>query len=231
MSAEGGQGERLSASFTFHPDVTVAVSLLSKRNSCPTPASMKAVKHLVRYLAGRRRHGLAMGRGDGYGLIIWVDSDHAGTYAIDGETRSRMGVLATYNGCAIGWLSKYITGVMVSSGEAEVFALSEAIRWALHLKYVGEELGITMPDSVPIMVDATVAIAFAENWQGVGRMKHLDLRAAWIREMKSSVRDRKVRLVKVPGPENKADFFTKILPTAEHTSSVDDLTVVVTLQE
>jgi hypothetical protein len=45
----------------------------------------------------------------------------------------------------------------------------------------------------------------------------LDLRAAWIREMKDSS---EIEFIKVDGKENVADFFTKILPPGEHKSAV-----------
>ena len=205
---------------TTHPDVAVAVSQLAKRCVKPTPACLKAAKHVIRYLSGRRAYGFKYGTGDGSGLVVWTDSDCAGTHAIDGEQRSRMGITVRYNGFIVGWITKLIPGIMVSSGEAEIYALSEAIRIALHMKYVGEELGIEVPDEVPIMCDAKVAIAFAENTIGVGRMKHLDLRAGWIRQMKDG---KGVKLIKVPGPENDSDFFTKILPQCEFRKKVDSM--------
>ncbi len=82
----------------------------------------------------------------------------------------------------------------------------------IYLKNVCEELGIPVPDRVPVMVDASAAKSFAEDTLGVGR-KHLDLRSGWIREMKESKR---VKLIKVSGLDNLADFFTKVLPPGEH---------------
>jgi len=210
---------------TTHPDVMVAASLLGKRCANPTVSCMKAAKHTVRYLAGRRAHGFVYGEGDGTGLVIWSDSDCAGTYAIDGELRSRMGISIRFNGYLIGWISKHITGIMVSSGEAEIFALSEAIRQALHLQYIGQEIGLEMPEKIPIMVDAAAAIAFAENTMGVGRMKHLDLRSAWIQEMKNCG---KIQIIKVDGTANDADFFTKILPAGEFREAADTMTQEIT---
>jgi hypothetical protein len=43
-------------------------------------------------------------------------------------------------------------------------------------------------------------------------MKHLDLRSAWIQQ----VRDRSIAVfTKIDGLENKADFFTKLLPRVQ----------------
>lgn len=208
-----GVGEALWLAQTTHPDIAPAVSLLSKRVAKPTPTCLRALKHLVRYLSGRQFCALKYGDGDGSGLIVWGDSDLAGTYAVDGELRSRIGVAATYNGMLVGWVTKYIDGVVCSSAEAEIHALSEAIKMGIYLKNVCEEMGVQVPDRVPVMVDASAAKAFAEDTLGVGRMKHLDLRSGWIREMKES---KAIQLVKVNGLDNLADFFTKILPPGEH---------------
>ena len=113
---------------------------------------------------------------------------------------------------------------MVSSGEAEIFALSEAIRQALHLRYIGEEVGLDMPAKIPVMVDAAAALALAENTMGVGRMKHLDLRTAWIQEMKNCG---KIQLIKVDGTSNDADFFTKILPAGEFRDAANSMIQVI----
>ena len=43
------------------------------------------------------------------------------------------------------------------------------------MKYVGEELTISMPEKPTIRCDASVAIGFAGCVEGVGRMKHIDL--------------------------------------------------------
>ena len=55
---------------TTHPDVMVAASLLGKRCANPTASCMKAAKHVVRYLAGRRAYGFVYGEGDGTGLVV-----------------------------------------------------------------------------------------------------------------------------------------------------------------
>jgi hypothetical protein len=197
---------------TTHPDIAVATSALSKYCSKPTPTCIKAVKQVIRYLSGRVEQGFRYDKGDGTGLVVWSDSDHAGLHAINGELRSRMGIAVMYNGHLIHWVSKLIQGIMTSSCEAELHALSEAVRLAMHFRYIGEELGIPMPTRVPVMVDAAAAIAFANNTLGVGRMKHLDLRSAWVRQVKTCEH---VEITKVKGTVNVADYFTKILPVGQ----------------
>ena len=124
-----------------------------------------------------------------------------------------------YNGFPVAWKSAWIKARRVSSGEAETYALSECIRWALHIKYIGEELSIEMPDKPTILSDATAALGFAGNADRTGKMKHIDLREAWVKELKSN----DVIRTKVPGPINQADPFTKILPLSDFQEHEDEL--------
>ena len=128
-----------------------------------------------------------------------------------------MGILIKYNGFPVAWKSAWIKARCVSSGEAETYALSECVRWGLHIKYIGEELAIDMPDRPTIQSDAIAALGFAGRTDGAGKMKHIDLRAAWIKEPKA---DDIIR-VKVPGALNQADPFTKILSLSDFQEHLD----------
>lgn len=71
-------------------------------------------------------------------------------------------------------------------GEAETYALSEGVRTILYLKHVAEELGIAVPEVPALDCDANAALGFVHNQSQVGRMKHIDLRDAWIRTLLSN---------------------------------------------
>ena len=64
-----------------------------------------------------------------------------------------------------------------------------------------------VPRPVKIYIDAQAAKGFIQNTGVIGRMKHIDLRSAWI----DIARNDRVEFVRVPGEDNEADFFTKIL--------------------
>ena len=201
-------GEFVWLASTTHAPIATTVSILGSFNGKPTPTSLKMCKNMLRYLKGTRQRRLVKKAGNKEGLVIWTDSDHAGLWAVTGNTLSRMGILITYNGFPVLWKSASIKATCQSSGEAEVYALSEAIRHALHMKYVGEELTISMPVQPIINCDASAAIGFADCVEGVGRMKHIDLRSCWVQQMRS---DETIK-IKCDGTANKADHFTKILP-------------------
>jgi hypothetical protein len=199
---------------TFCPRLAVTVSLLAKRCAKPTASCPKLVKQAIRWLAGNVDMCLKTVSSDQSGLVTYCDSDHAGMHAIDGDKRSRLGILVTYNGMPIFWQSAWIKAVCLSSAEAEVYALAEAFKIALHLKWICQELSIPVADTVPVHCDATAAIAFANNLGGTSqsKLKHIDLRRAFVEQLRDAS---EAEIVKILGTVNPANFFTKVLSAAE----------------
>ena len=74
---------------------------------------------------------------------------------------------------------------------------------ALHIQYIAQEMNIIVPDTLEMNVDATAAIGKIQAPRGGGRMKHIDLRAAWMQLLQN----RKIcNVSKVDGTSNPADF-------------------------
>ena len=168
-------------------------------------------------------------KGDCQGLEVFSDADYAGMYkATNGEEkRSRTGIEVTYNGMTIDWHSHYqkCTGtekkggigrwdgedrlsLALSTCESETYAAADAAKLAMHYKVVCDELQMEVPESVPIVIDASAAEGFINNTTKLSRMKHIDIRETWVRDLRD--RDH-IRFIRKPGTENRADFFTKIL--------------------
>ena len=96
----------------------------------------------------------------------------------------------------------------VSSGAAEIYAASVALSETLHMSYIMSELGMQMHMPLKIMVDNAAAIAFSKGHVRRSKLKHIDVRQAWV----EAVRDSQVCVLdKVGTADNLADFFTKIL--------------------
>ena len=92
------------------------------------------------------------------------------------------------------------------------YTLSQVLRRPMHVKYVGEEMGLIMPKIITVYVDATVAIAFAADVGNPTGMKFIDLRQGWVIEM----RNKSIcKAIKVDTADNPSDFGTKVLNTAE----------------
>ena len=146
------------------------------------------------------------------GLKVYSDSDWAGEYSVNGETASRTGCLITYNGMPVDWCSTKQLCIATSSADAESRALSTSIQRGLHTQYLAEELALHIEPTLPVYVDAAAAIGFARNNGGTSKMKHIDIRAAWVQQ----IRDKEqIKILKIAGTKNPADFFTKLLTNIE----------------
>ena len=108
----------------------------------------------------------------------------------------------------------------VSSGAAEIYAASVALSETLHMSYIADELGMDMPTPIGIHVDNAAAIAFSQGQVRRTKLKHIDVRQAWVQAMRDS---EICVLYKVDTSENLADFFTKILDVHRFTGLRDQM--------
>eukprot|EP00971_Amphidinium_carterae_P049813 981957-Amphidinium_carterae.2 len=92
----------------------------------------------------------------------------------------------------------------LSSGEAELRALSRAGAEVLWAKSVLGEMGVTC-SSIRVMTDASAAWSNACRL-GPGRMRHLGIGECFIKE---AAHHKLFTLCKVPGKQNAADVLTK----------------------
>lgn len=215
-------GEAQWLAQTTHPTIAPAVSMLSSVKT--TEGTLSALRHLFRYLKGRQDYALVKIAGNHKGFQSYSDADWAGLYDLSGglEMRSRTGIIIYYNGMAVTWGSyfqqcrgtDYKTGteytddlIALSSAESEIHAAADAAKESLHLKYIAEELELPVPAQMPLGVDAGAALGFIRNTTTVGRQKHINLRMAWVKNLRQPYQ---IDFTKVLGTENPADLFTKI---------------------
>ena len=215
-------------------------------NANPITGCMELAKHAMRWLKGVKEKGILINPEIDSGLEVSTDSDWGGMYSIMGDPRSRSGILITYNNVPVisksswqnckntqcGNLSTLLNHdeddqvqpeeklIAQSSTEAEVYALAEGAKLGLHIYHLAEELRMETPLPIQINVDSTGAIGFARNNAGVGKMKHIDLRSAWVEQLRDT---EKIGTVQTPGTSNPADYFTKILPRAATMEHIDTL--------
>ena len=65
-----------------------------------------------------------------------------------------------------------------------------------------------------IRIDASAAYGWIYNTATVSKLKHIDMRLTWVRMIQKL---KEVEFRRVPGPDNGADPFTKILQGAAFT--------------
>jgi len=92
--------------------------------------------------------------------------------------------------------------IALSSAEAEVNALCKGAQEGLAARNMSVEMGI--PLALKLRTDASAAVGILSR-QGVGRVKHLQVRQLWMQER---IRDEEMKLIKIPRELNPADLMT-----------------------
>lgn len=129
-------GSLMYAMVCSRPDLSYAMSLVSRYMANPGKEHWKAVQWIFRYLRGTSKACLKFGR-TGEGLAGYVDSDCAG----DLDKRSSLtGYIFTVGGCAVSWKATLQDVVAQSTTEAEYMAIAEASKESVWLKGLYAEL-------------------------------------------------------------------------------------------
>ena len=195
------------------PDISLAISELSRFVSCPGEKHMVAVKHLLRCLKGSRELGLKYSKPGNSGPMdrpnkLWgfVDSDWAGC---PDSRRSTSGYALMLNGAAISWKSKRQAVVALSTAEAEFIAASTMVQEVIYARRLLEQLGFPQPEPTPVYEDNTTCIKWSEgSVGGSDRAKHIDLREHFVHD---AVDKKILKLEPINSPDNAADLLTKPL--------------------
>ncbi|BAF28972.2 Os12g0108800 [Oryza sativa Japonica Group] len=173
----------------------------------PREDHMAAVKHILRYIAGTRDHGVSYsgGKTEELKLTGYSDSDMAGD--VD-DRKSTTGVLFFLAQNPITWQSQKQKVVALSSCEAEYVAATTAACQGVWLQGLLSEI-LGAPATAPILkVYNKSAIALSKNPVHHDRSKHIQTRFHFIREC---VDDGKIIIEYASSVEQLADLLTKPL--------------------
>jgi hypothetical protein len=138
---------------------------------------------------------------------LYIDADYAG----DPNTRrSTSGMITIMNGGPISWSSRLQKLCAQSSAESEIYAVTDSVKEAIHIKLMCEEAGIREP-GVPLTVweDNTACIHLGHGLRGSKSAKHFEVRLRFLNEQ---VHDNVIEFAKIDTKDQLADGFTKALP-------------------
>ena len=182
-------------------DLQVASKSVSRYMSSPTAKAWRLIKRVGRYLVGAGRFVQQFPWGSPTTLVqAYADSDWAGNKH-DGSSTSG-GVLKWGSGTLKTWASSQRT-VALSSGEAELYAVTNATSQMLGLISMLEGFGIFAKGEV--YTDSTAALGMVSR-EGLGRTRHIRIRYLW---MQGVVQEGAVKVKKVDTLDNVADLLTK----------------------
>lgn len=155
------------------PDISYAVSIVSRFMTKPLEIHYQAVKHLYRYLKGTTDLAIQYQRGGGSSLSGFTDSDWAGDSQ---DRKSTMGYVFLLGNSPITWNSKKQPTVALSSTEAEYMSLTESTKEAIWLRRLFKEIGTQQnQDPTPLFGDNQGSINLAHNPIYHGRTKHIEV--------------------------------------------------------
>jgi hypothetical protein len=170
-------GSLLYLSICTRPDIAQAVGVLARHMAAPTMEHWLAAKHVLRYLKGTAELGVNFGGSKG--MLGYADADYAGDVS---TRRSTTGYVFTLNGGAVTWQSKLQPTVATSTTEAGYMAAGQAVREALWLRKLMQDLCIFDRNPVKILGDNQAALKLIKNPMSTQRSKHIDVTHHFVRE-------------------------------------------------
>ena len=185
-------------------DIQFAIRELTKDMKDPNDGSMAKLHRLARYLQGAKDYGICLER---RGDITTLVSTLTPTGRIARRPASRvLVVMFSVGGCLLYSYARSLRcrccvcpqvrqSPMVESACAEGLFLKEIFMFAGH------------PIKMEVYLDSSAARGVFQR-QGVGRIRHLEVKSLWVQE---ALQRKLFRLHAVPSSDNTADFGTKAL--------------------
>ena len=198
-------GSLMYASLGTRPDISYAVTTVSRFSSNPGPAHWDAVRRIYRYLLGTKDLKLTFG---GVKKVLAGYADADGSMGED--RRAVSGYAFLIDGGAVLWSSKRQEIISLSTTESEYVAVTHAAKEALWLRSFIGELFTPLAEPITLFSDNQSAIALTKDHQYHARTKHIDIRFHFIRWI---IEEGKLRLVYCPTADMVADTLTKALPS------------------
>ena len=155
------------------PDLSFAVSLLSRFQANPGVDHWNALMHVIGYIKNTMDYGLTYSRGSDLSPIAFVDADYGGC---KDTRRSTSGYVFLMAGGPVTWSSKRQTTVALSTVEAEYVAMSRCAQQMVWMQSWLDEVEIEHSLPGIIKGDNRGALALTKNTKDHGKVKHIDIR-------------------------------------------------------
>jgi len=170
------------------PEISWAVSVLSKYMIRPGPTHLVIANKLLRYLKGRKNVTLRWCAQDCTGAHLpgtihgYADASFADTIP---HRHSSVGFVFMLNGAAISWRASRTTLIVLNAAEAELYRLSSATQEAIYLRKVCIELGFLQNSPTIMYEDCQATVALSKENRFCNRSKHISLRWSLVVERQS----------------------------------------------
>jgi hypothetical protein len=192
------------------PDISYAVSVVSRYMHDPRTEHMEVVYRILRYLKGTPGRGLWFKKSGHLDLEGYCDADWASSRD---DRRSTTGYCVFVGGNLVSWRSKKQAVVARSTAEAEYRAMALSLCEMLWLRSLLKELRLLRNETMMLHCDNVAAINIANNPVQFDRTKHVEIDRFFIKEkLDSGI----IMLKYVKSRDQLADCLTKGLGPSEN---------------
>ena len=192
------------AATSTRPDIAYAVHQLCKCLHKPSPDLLLETEHIFSYLSRTADIGLTYSPGNGL-LRAFADASWE-------TAHSTSGWAVLWQSAAISWGSRKQKCIALSSCEAEIIALSEAAKDVVYVRKLVRGLGAPDSGPTPLSTDSQSARDVSYNPEHHDRMKHVQRRHFFVRDMVESF---ELEVPFVRTSDNAADILTKPMTDAK----------------
>ena len=182
-------------------DLAFATKEVARTMSAPSTKDVVKLKRILRYVRGHPRGRLLFEWQElPVQLVAEVDSDWAGCTRTRRSTSG--GTLSFGKHCLAHW-SRTQASVALSSGEAELNGALKGGCELLGAQHLCTDFGLHV--GLEMHGDSTACRGMLHR-EGVGRMKHVEVKQMWLQ---GHIASGKIKFRQVPREQNTADAFTK----------------------
>ncbi|KAJ9544125.1 hypothetical protein OSB04_023832 [Centaurea solstitialis] len=193
-------GSIMYAMTCTRPDVSYALSMVSRYQGNPGESHWTAVKNILKYLRNMRDMFLVFGGSEELRVTGYTDA----SFQTDVDNScSQSGWVFLLNGGAVTWKSSKQPTMAESTCESEYIATSEATKEATWLQNFIGDLGV-----VP-----TGDVALTKEPKDHGKSRHIKRKFHYVRH---KIEDGDILVSRISSKENLTDPFTKALSKTKH---------------
>jgi hypothetical protein len=202
------------------PDISYAVSVVSRYMHDPRSGHLEAAHRILRYLKGSPGRGLLFKANGHLNVDGYCDADWAS--CLD-DRRSTSGFCVFVGGNLVSWRSKKQPVVSRSTAEAEYRAMSVCLSELLWMKGLLSELKLLRRGPLNLWCDNKSAINIANNPVQHDRTKHVEIDRFFIKER---LDEGTLKLSHVNSGGQIADCLTKGLGVKECSLACDKMGMI-----
>jgi hypothetical protein len=184
------------------PDLSFAVSQISKFMHSPRTPRLDAVNRILRYLKRSPGKGIWMRKNNTNAICGYSDADWAGSF----DRKLTTDFCTFVGGNLVTWKSKKQNIVARSSTEAEYRAMASTASELIWMKQMLTDLNIKIEEPMKMFCDNQSARHIASNLFFHERTKHIEIDCHFIRE---KVHSKEIDTPFVRSEDQLADILTK----------------------